>query len=103
MGYEFITAEDVPEWENLSMKTGEYPGCIAVNEMIAMKLPLRLYAMYMKEAHHDAPNREEEKLSATIQAIQEEAERRKAKVTVESGSLELGHGREKPIFEGIDS
>jgi hypothetical protein len=102
MGYEFVTAKDVPEWENLSLKTGEYVGCIAINEMIAMKLPLRLYAMYMKESHHDAPNREEDKLNATIRAIQEEAARAKARVDMEEGTAELGSNPRRPVFEGVD-
>ena len=51
LGYEPIKAHDIPGWEHASMKTGEWAGCVGVNEMIAFKLPLHLYEAYMKEAH----------------------------------------------------
>lgn len=102
MGYEQITQADVPHWENYSIKTGDYAGAFGVNEMLAFKLPNRLYKMYMKENHHDAPNREEEKLNATLMLIKENAERSKARVDVEEGTGEMGRGPLRPIFEGID-
>jgi hypothetical protein len=43
-----------------------------VNEMLAFKLPMSLYQRYMKEAHHDAPLREENKLAETAQMIKEQ-------------------------------
>ena len=100
LGYEPLSAADFPGWEHAALKTGDYMGFIGVNEMLAFKLPMRLYEMYMREAHHDAPNREEEKLNATIDTIAQEAERRKAKVIVEEGSQELGRGPLRPKFEG---
>lgn len=102
MGYEPITIEDVPHWENYSIKTGDYQGLFGVNEMLAFKLPDRLYKMYMKENHHDAPNREEEKLNATLLAIKEQAERSRARVDVEEGTAEMGRGPTQPIFEQVE-
>lgn len=69
LGYELVRAGDVPGMELITLKTGEYAGCVAVNEMIAAKLPLTLYHRYMQEAHHDAPMREESKMAdASAQA-----------------------------------
>jgi hypothetical protein len=100
LGYEPITAADAAGWEYASIKTGDYAGCIGVNEMLAFKLPMRLYEMYMKEAHHDAPNREEEKLSSTLNMIREQAAAKKMPVEVGDGSEALGNSRKRPVFEG---
>jgi len=61
LGYEPVLPEEVPGWDYASLKTGEYAGLIGVNEMVAFKLPMRLYEMYMNEAHHERPNAEEGK------------------------------------------
>jgi hypothetical protein len=57
-----------------SVKTGEYVGMIAVNEMLAFKLPESLYQRFMKEAHYDAPLREEDKLAEVADSIRAQAE-----------------------------
>ena len=103
MGYEPLTPADVPHWTTLSVKTGDYAGMFGLNEMIAFKLPERLWQMYMKESHHDAPNREEEKLSAALDVIRQQAESVRAKVAVEPGSQELGRGPSRPDFRGLDT
>jgi hypothetical protein len=75
LGYEPIKAEEVPGMEYASIKTGEWSGLIGVNEMIAFKLPESLYQRFMKEAHYDAPLREEDKLEETAQIMRDQAER----------------------------
>jgi hypothetical protein len=91
LGYELIRAEDVPGMELVTMKTGEYVGCVAVKEMIAAKLPLSLYYRYMQEAHHDAPMREENKLEETAQLMREQAERSGGRL-VEEDDVRGGYG-----------
>ncbi len=73
LGYEPIRPEDVPGWEYATLKTGEYVGFIGVNEMLAFKLPMSLYRKYMQEAHHDAPAREESRLTETAEFLREQA------------------------------
>jgi hypothetical protein len=89
LGYELIRAEDVPGMELITQKTGEYVGCVAVNEMIAAKLPLSLYYKYMQEAHHDAPLREEDKLAETAEIMREQAERSGGRLLEGDGMSEL--------------
>lgn len=108
LGYEFIKAEEVPGFESLSLKTGDYPGCIGVNEMIAMKLPNFLYDAYMRENHFDRPLQEEETIyNSMMQAGETAAQsaRRggsmKAPV-IEEGSSQLGQAREVPSFADED-
>lgn len=71
LGYELLKPRDVPGYESLSIKSGEFAGYIGVNEMVAAKLPLHLYQMYMKEAHHDQPLEQEQKLNDAIEQAQE--------------------------------
>jgi hypothetical protein len=104
LGYEPVKPREVPGFESLSLKTGEYAGMIGVNEMVAFKLPLHLYQMYMKEAHHDAPLAEEEKLDAAIEAMQDEMARRAGrgrkyiKVERSGGTEDLVQARPAPKF-----
>lgn len=91
MGYELIRAEDVPGMDLIIQKTGDYVGCVMVNEMIAAKLPTSLYLRYMQEAHHDAPLREEEKLEDTAQLMREQAERSGGRLIESDAMQEIGN------------
>tara|TARA_R110000822_G_scaffold3973_10_gene17085 strand:- start:994 stop:1521 length:528 start_codon:yes stop_codon:yes gene_type:complete len=90
MGYELIRAEDVPGMDLIVQKTGDYVGCVMVNEMIAAKLPTSLYLRYMQEAHHDAPLREEEKLEDTAQLMRDQAERSGGRLIESEAMREIG-------------
>ena len=104
LGYEPVKSEDIPGWEHATMKTGDYAGCIGVNEMIAFKLPMNLYEAYMREAHHTQPLYEEEKLSSVLDVIREEASMaaksgaRGIKFEIEEGMAELGQDLEPGSF-----
>ena len=89
LGYELIRGEDVPGMELVTQKTGEYAGCVAVNEMIAAKLPNSLYQRFMKEAHYDAPLREEDKLAETAELMREQAERSGGRLLEGDGMSEM--------------
>ena len=89
LGYELIRGDDVPGMDLVTQKTGEYAGCVAVNEMIAAKLPLSLYYRYMQEAHHDAPLREEDKLAETAELMREQAERSGRRLLEGDGMSEM--------------
>lgn len=75
LGYEPVKPEEIPGMEYASLKTGEWAGCVGVNEMVAFKLPMSLYHRFMQEAHHDAPLREENKLAEVAEIMREQAER----------------------------
>lgn len=101
LGYELIKGSEVPGFESSQIKGGEYDGCIGVGEMIAAKLPLELYEVYMTEVHHTQPLEEEGKLRSVIEVIEREAQRKKARVDVEDGSQRLGKTVGRPKFEGL--
>lgn len=88
MGYRFLNARDFPGWETNSVKSGDYTGVIGLNEMIAMKIPERLFNLYMLESHHNAPLQEEEKLRSTVESHQESARRDKGKILDEDGYMD---------------
>lgn len=89
LGYEPIKASDVPGMEFASVKTGEWAGLIGVNEMIAFKLPESLYQRFMQEAHHDAPLREENKLTETAEIMRRQAEGSGSTLFEGEGILEM--------------
>lgn len=103
LGYEPILAKDVPGYNlgELSVKTGEWQGCIGINEMIAFKLPEDLYLAFMKEVHHDQPLSEDEKLTSTADFIREQAERVGSKVEEFSGISELRRAPPRPDFSAV--
>lgn len=94
LGYEPVKPEDVPGWEYAALKTGDWQGFIGVNEMLAFKLPISLYERYMQEAHHDAPLREEEKLTETAEFMEQQAKSSKSRIVQGEGNMEIGQNRE---------
>ena len=98
LGYEPIKPEEVPGWEYVTIKTGEYQGLIGVNEMLAFKLPVNLYEMYLREAHHDAPLREENKLAETAEYMAQQANASNSRISMGDGNMEIGQRREA-IFD----
>lgn len=98
LGYEPVKPEDVPGWEYATLKTGDWAGFIGVNEMLAFKLPMSLYEKYMREAHHDAPLREEEKLTDTAEFLEQQARASKSRLTMGEGHSEMAQRRD-PTFE----
>jgi hypothetical protein len=74
IGYELIRIEDLPGWEGVSLKTGDYSGVVGINEMVAARIPISLYNKYMREVHHNMPLSEEEKIRAKTTALKQQLE-----------------------------
>ena len=104
LGYQLIKAEEVPGFEHLGMKGGDYPGVLSVNEMVAAKLPNHLYQAFMEEVHHNQPMREAEAIYNNALQVGEEAAqqaKRGGKMRaplIEAGTEELGQARDVPNF-----
>lgn len=98
LGYEPIRREDVPGWnfDATSLKTGEHAGLIGINEMVAFKLTDKLYQAYMNEAHHDAPNRQSEKLVQDVEMIKAQAKAGKSFIEQSEGQDGLSEELRKP-------
>lgn len=102
LGYRPVLATELPPgYHSLSMKTGEFPGCVAVNEMVLFKIPEEVYRALMKTFHHDMPQDEADKLKRTWEQL-------KSGELTNAGPLvkEIGDGseeltrreRKNPIF-----
>ena len=63
IGYVPVKPEDVPGFEQFRVKSGALEGLIAVNEMVANKLPEEIYQAAMRRFHHQKPQEEQEMLS----------------------------------------
>lgn len=99
LGYQLIKPEEVPGWEHNVLTSGQYAGCIGINEMVAAKLPMRLYEMYMTEAHHNQPLAEEGRLRSTLDVVREA--NGKTQVYLEGGMAALGANPRRAHFEEI--
>lgn len=109
LGYTLIKAHEIPEFESLSIRTGDYQGCIGVNEMIAAKLPLHLYEAFMREWHFDSPSQQEESIYNDAMSVAEQAAqaaRRGGRLkgpVIDPGTEEMGNtAREPPNFADED-
>jgi len=99
LGYQLLKPEEVPGWEQNTLTSGQYQGYIGINEMVAAWLPIRLYEMYMTEAHHNQPLAEEGRLRSTLQAVKDA--QGKAEVFLEGGMAALGVNTRRAHFEDI--
>lgn len=87
LGYELIRAEDMPAGlSSLASKQGEYQGIVSINEMVAARLPMRLYNKYMKEVHDRMPLDEEGKLRSQIDSMKADAEQQGLRMTAGPGT-----------------
>jgi hypothetical protein len=100
LGYQLLRPEEVPGWEANTLTAGQYAGCIGINEMVAAKLPMRLYEMYMTEAHHNQPLAEEGKLRSTLDVVRE-AQGKGTQITLEGAMAALGQSPRRAHFEDI--
>lgn len=73
-GYQLIRVSECPGWDGVGLKVGLIDNVVGVNEMVAAKIPLRLYSAYMREVHHDAPAAEEQKLVRQTEGLMAQAE-----------------------------
>lgn len=96
IGYSLVRAEEVPGWDGIIVKGGDYTGIIGVNEMLAAKIPVNLYNRYMQEVHHAMPLAEEGKLRAAVDRMQQELQARGARVDEGDGMASLNE-RAKPM------
>ena len=104
IGYELIKANEIPGFEHLATTagagpTGQYPGCIAVAEMVAAKIPERLYQRYMALMHHKKPAEEATKLTDTLASLKEQAARAGGRVGVQEGLRDIDKPAPIPVFQ----
>ena len=74
LGYELVKASDMPKFslQNKAM-SGEFEGCIAINEMILSRIPEELYQEILMINHHEKPMEEEAFLKANAAPSQQDS------------------------------
>ena len=80
-----MISDELPGFDHISLKTGEYAGCIGVNEMVAAKIPESLYRGYMRISHHEQPREATEALNRQLDELGEEAARNGGRITTDVG------------------
>lgn len=99
VGYVLVSSTEMPNFgEQNRVKSGEYEGCIAINEMILAKIPLELYNEIMCIMHFDRPNEEEELLKANMVKKDEDSEGNRLGSVEGDGIQKLGAKRRRPSF-----
>lgn len=76
MGYHPVKIEELAGWADANMrgKSGEYAGCITINEMLLMRCDEASYQKFMKIVHHDKPNEEQRTVRGKIDETRETVE-----------------------------
>jgi len=70
LGYVPVRSDEIPNYENYRVKSGEHDGYIACNEMLLYKLPMDIYQEVMTAMHHDAPMEDAEKIRIQAEQLQ---------------------------------
>lgn len=96
MGYSPVKVEEVPGFEHFKMKSGEYEGFVACNEMLLFKIPNDLYQEMMSYFHHEKPLEEEEMIKKN-DALSD-AQARAVAQAVDDGMRQLGSKKASPVF-----
>lgn len=79
--------------------SGEFAGCVSINEMILARIPNELYQEMMKINHHERPMGEEELLKANALRDDEDSEGNSLGQLIGDGIKKLGTSRRAPTFE----
>jgi len=98
MGYEPVKAEDIKDFSHYRIKSGEYEGCISVNEMVLFKIPQELYQEIMEEYHHFRPLEEEQRLKANLLPNDRDSNGKQLGSIEGDGLVDLGRSVKTPTF-----
>ena len=100
LGYAVVKEEEVPTYISPSNRSAQFEGCVSHNELILMKLPLRLYQIYMKDSHHTQPMEQERSIKADIDAklVDEEGATVKRDEAEMTGMRRLARKVKEPTF-----
>lgn len=102
VGYELVKFEDMNQLgvQN-QMTSGEFVGCVSINEMILARIPHELYQELMLINHHERPLAEEELLRANaIEKImdEEDSSGKALGQVIGEGLRKLARPAKTPVF-----
>lgn len=89
LGYSLIHAAELPGFDGVFLKAGDYAGVVSCNEMLAAKIPLSLFNKYMAHVHHTLPNEQADKIRVNIELMKQKAKAMGADLIEGDGTEEL--------------
>lgn len=100
VGYELVQYEQMKKLGVQNQITsGEFAGCVSVNEMLLARIPNELYREIMMINHHERPMDEEELLRANAEVDEEDSEGKPLGQVIGDGFNKLGaRQRRNPVF-----
>lgn len=100
IGYELVRANELP---GLALQnrvpSGEFEGCISINELILAKIPNELYQELMSINHYERPMQEEELLRANMELDEVDSSGRHLGETYGDGIKNLAQRVRRPVFD----
>lgn len=97
LGYELVKYEVMSTLGIQNQITsGEFVGCVSINEMILARIPQELYREIMTINHHERPMTEEELLKANSVMDEEDSEGNRLGMAFGDGINRLGENRRAP-------
>jgi hypothetical protein len=100
LGYELIRKDEInKDFGPATHSTGDYADFVSVKEMVAAKIPMRLYNSYMQEVHHRQPLESEAGIRANVEQMKYELGERNINLMEGNGTAGLGKGaKPMPVF-----
>jgi len=103
LGYVPVKSEELPDYVDYRVKSGEHVGHISCNEMLLYKLPMEIFQQVMMQFHHDKPREEADKVRVQMENLQGQRDsngRRLVQVEGEGlGNLDQQPSK-VPVFSG---
>ena len=104
LGYSLVKLEDFSKEEQdigrFKVSSGEFPGAVSCNEMIALKIPQDLYQEAMLIMHHEDPLQFQQNITEQLRGAAEK--QRGSHTILEGGFLEMekaqNSARSRPKF-----
>lgn len=100
IGYELVRANELP---GLALQnrvpSGEFEGCISINELILAKIPNELYQELMSINHYERPMQEEELLRANMELDEVDSSGRRLGEVYGDGIQNLAQRVRRPVFD----
>lgn len=99
IGYELVKHDELKYLgEQNRVQSGEFAGCVSINELILAKIPLELYQEIMFINHHEKPMQEEDLLRANMDSDEEDSNGRRLGEAFGDGIANLGRRVSRPRF-----
>lgn len=99
LGYELVRSSELPYLGSQNrVQSGEFEGCVSVNELILAKIPMELYNEMMLINHYEKPMQEEQLLKANMDSGEEDSNGRQLGEKYGDGINNLGRVVRRPNF-----